>query len=98
MRDAVREAGRGGQSDQSRMADFRGARDARRAADLLKALELAVCLDHPAAILVALFFLGGERLAQLEMRHDLRKLRRRSAQQPDFILGELASPEGLHRQ
>ena len=79
MRDALRESRRGGKPDQARAANLDRRGDARLAADLLVVLELAVGLDHPAAVFVALLFLGRERLAQAEMRKHLRDLVGRGA-------------------
>ena len=98
MRDPDRESWRSRQSHQPRTANLDRRGDASLAANFLVILELAVGLDHPAAIFLALLFLGGERLAQPEVRENLRDLIGRSLEQARFTLGELAPREGLHHQ
>jgi hypothetical protein len=95
---ALREAGRGGQSDQSGPADLAWRLDPCLAADLFVILELAVGLYHPAAILLALLLAGGEGFAEPEMRQDLRDLRRRSAQQRGLGAREAPARQGLRHQ
>src|SRR5208282_3178821 len=68
------------------------------AADFFVVLELAVGLDHPAAIFKPLFFLGGERFAQPEMRKNLRDLVGGGVEQENFAFVELAPLERLRDQ
>ncbi len=96
VRDAVAEAGRRRQSDQARAAHLDRRGDAGFTADLLVALELAVGLDHPPAVLVAFLFLGRQRLAQAEVREDLRHLVGRGLEQAHFAEAEFAAAQGLH--
>ena len=70
----------------------------RLAADFFVVLELAVGLDHPALVFEPLFFLGGERFAQPEMRKNLRDLVGGGAEQADFVLVEFAPLERLRDQ
>src|ERR1039458_2125766 len=82
----------------------RGATNLRRggvaglAADFFVVLELAVGLDHPAPIFEPLFFLGGERFAQPEMRKNLRDLVGGGVEQADFAFVEFAPLERLRDQ
>src|SRR5579875_924642 len=98
MRHAVSKAGRSGQSDQAWTAHPDRRSDAGFAADFFIVLELAGCFDHPAAILVALLFLGGERLAQPIMGEHLRDLISRGLEQANFAGGKLAAPTRLYHQ
>ncbi len=98
MGDAARETWRGGQADQARAANFDRRGEARGAADLFVTLELAIRLDHAAAIFVAFFFLGREGFAQLKAREDLRDLSGSRAQQADLLLTDLATAQSLDDQ
>ena len=89
------ETGRGGQPDQAWPADFNWGSEPGSTTDFLVALQLAVGLDHPAPVFVAFFLLGGERLAQLKVRKDLRNLRSRGAQQAYFGAAELPPTQSL---
>src|SRR5216684_4526741 len=98
VRDSAGESRCGRKADQARAANFYRRGNARRAPHFLITFELPIGLDHPPAIFVALLLLGGKRLAQLEMRHDLRDLACRGSQQAHLILAELAPPESLRDQ
>ena len=96
VRHAVAETGRRRQSDQARATHLDRRLDAGLTADLLVALELAVGLDHPPAVLVAFLFLGRKRLAQAKVRQDLRHLIGRGLEQAHFARAEFAAAQGLH--
>src|ERR1700691_6289329 len=98
VRVALRKSGRRGKSGQAGAANLGRRGVAGLAADLFVVLELAVGLDHPALVFEPLFFLGDERLAQPEMRKNLRDLVGGGAQQADFTLVEFAPLERLRDQ
>ena len=98
MRPPIAKPGAAGNPDQARAANLDRRGNPSLAADLLVILELTIGLDHPAAIFLALLLLGGEGLAQAEMRKNLRDLVGRGLEQARFTLGELAPGQRLDHQ